>query len=73
VPRELQESVMKLRNYFPISVGVFLMLIGAVHFLAFPVLPFAVLILFGETLLGFQVENHKVQHWVDDLWKAIRH
>jgi hypothetical protein len=24
-------------------------------------------------MLGFQVENHKVQHWVDDLWKAIRH
>jgi hypothetical protein len=64
---------MKLKNYFPISVGVFLMLIGAVHFLTLPVLPFAVLILLGETLLGIQVENHKVQHWVDDLWKAIRH
>jgi hypothetical protein len=64
---------MRLKYYFPISVGVFLLLIGAVHFLSLPVLPFAVLTLFGETLLGFQVENHRVQHWADDLWKAIRH
>jgi hypothetical protein len=63
---------MKLKYYFPISVGVLLLFIGAVHSLSLPVLPFAVLILFGETLLGFQVENHRVQHWVDDLWKAIR-
>jgi hypothetical protein len=63
---------MRLKYYFPISVGVFLALIGAVHSLSFPVLPFAVLVLFGETLLGFQVENHKVQHWVDGLWKAIQ-
>jgi len=63
---------MKLRYYFPISVGVFLLVVGGVHLLSFPVLPFALILLFGETVLGFQAEDHKVQHLVTDLWRAIR-
>lgn len=64
---------MKLSYYFPISGGVFLLTVGFAHLLSLPVLPFALIILFGETLLGFQVEDHKVQHLVKDLWRSIWH
>lgn len=64
---------MRLKYYFPISAGAFLLMVAAVYVLSLPVLPFALILLFGETLLGFQVEDHKVQHWVEDLWRAIKH
>lgn len=51
---------MTLKHYFPISVGVFALAIAIpVHF-GFPVAPFALILLTGETLLGFQLEDHKV-------------
>lgn len=63
---------MTLRQYFPLSVGLFLLVVGAAHHFSVPVLPFALLVLFGETLLGFQVEDQKVLHSVEGLWKAMK-
>jgi hypothetical protein len=73
VPVVVTGGAMKLKYYFPVSVAAFLLMVGAVYLLSLPVLPFAMIILFGETLLGFQVEDHKVRHWAEDLWRAIRH
>ena len=61
---------MTLKHYFPISVAFFLLVTGLVHYLHVPVLPFALIILVGETLLGFQVEDHKVPRFLRELFKG---
>ena len=52
---------MSLKHYFPISVAVFILMIALVQRLALPVAPFALILLAGETMLGFQLEDHRVQ------------
>ena len=59
---------MRLRYYFPISVAVFVLVVAAARYFSFPILPFAVILLVGETLLGFQVEDHKVPHALKSLF-----
>ena len=51
---------MTLKNYFLSSVGIFVLAVGALRYLPIPILPFVLILLIGETLLGFQVEDHKV-------------
>jgi hypothetical protein len=51
---------MTLRNYFLLSVGIFVLAVAGLRYLPIPILPFVLIILIGETLLGFQVEDHKV-------------
>jgi hypothetical protein len=51
---------MTLKNYFLFSVGVFILAGVVIHYLPIPVLPFVIILLVGETLLGFQVEDHRV-------------
>jgi hypothetical protein len=51
---------MTLKHYVPISVLVFALVVGAVHRLAVPIVPVALILLAGETLLGFQLEDHRV-------------
>jgi hypothetical protein len=60
---------MILRQYFPISVGLFVIVILTAHYLA---VPFAIVLLAGETLLGFELEDHKVAHVVGDFLKALK-
>jgi len=63
---------MALKHYVPVSVAVFLLVIAAAHRLSFPVAPFALIVLFGETLLGFQVEDGRVWHFLEGLWKPVK-
>jgi hypothetical protein len=63
---------MVLRQYFPLSVGLFVLVILAAHFFKVPVLPFAVVLLVGETLLGFELEDHRVAKVAGDFLKALR-
>jgi hypothetical protein len=51
---------MTLRHYFPLSVAIFLVVVALAGHFSVPVAPFAVILLAGETLLGFQLEDHKV-------------
>jgi hypothetical protein len=51
---------MTLKNYFLLSVAFFVLTVGALRHLPIPILPFVLILLIGETLLGFQVEDHKV-------------
>jgi hypothetical protein len=50
---------MTLEHYFQISVAVFVAVVAAAHYFSVPAAPFAAILLAGETLLGFQVEDHK--------------
>jgi len=63
---------MALRQYFPISVALFVLVILTAHHFAVPVMPFALVLLAGETLLGFELEDHKVAHVVGDFLKALK-
>ena len=65
---------MTLKQYFPISVAVFVAMIVAVHFspVPIPILPLAIILLVGETLMGFQVEDHKVPRLLTDLLRPSK-
>lgn len=51
---------MSLKNYFLVSAGVFVFVCGLAHYYSVPASPFAGILLVGETLLGLQVEDHRV-------------
>jgi len=61
----------KLRQYFPISVGIFALMIAADYYFGFraAIAPMAVILLVGETIMGFQVEDHKVGRVLGNLFK----
>jgi hypothetical protein len=63
---------MLLRQYFPISVGVFVLVSLTARYFAVPVLPFVVVLLAGETLLGFELEDHKVGRLVGGLLRSLK-
>jgi hypothetical protein len=63
---------MRLRYYFPLSVGVFISVALAAHHFAAPFAPFAALLIVGETLLGFQLEDHKVTRLLGGLLRSFR-
>jgi len=65
---------MTLRQYFPISVAALVLLIALVHYLHVPapILPLAIILLVGETLMGFQVEDHKVARVLGDLFRTTK-
>lgn len=60
---------MTLKQYFPISVAVFVLVLVLAHKFHVPALPFALIVLTGESLIGFQLEDHKAGRFL----KAIFH
>ena len=63
---------MTLKQYFPISLAVFIGVVyGAVYF-EIPILPFALIVLVGETLLGFELEDHKIPRLLAAVFRAPR-
>jgi hypothetical protein len=63
---------MTLRNYFLLSAGLFVLAVAALRYLPIPILPFVLILLVGETLLGFQVEDHKVGRMLSALINGPR-
>jgi len=63
---------MTLKQYFPISVGVFVLAGALAHYFSVPFAPFAAILLAGETLLGFQLEDHKAGRAVKQLFTVGR-
>lgn len=59
---------MTLKQYFPTSVAVFILVLAAAIYFNVPILPFAVILLAGETLLGFQVEDHKAARFLKSVF-----
>jgi D-alanyl-lipoteichoic acid acyltransferase DltB (MBOAT superfamily) len=64
---------MTLRNYFLLSAGIFILAVAALRYLPIPILPFVLILLVGETLLGFQVENHKVGRLLSAFFTGPKH
>ncbi len=60
---------MTLKRYFLISLAAFVAVVGAVAYLDVPILPFAIILLVGETLLGLEVEDHKVPQFLAPVFK----
>lgn len=61
---------MALRQYFPISMAIFVLTYAATKYYAVPFAPFAVILLAGETLLGFQVEDHRAARFMRELFRG---
>jgi hypothetical protein len=57
-----------LRQYVPLSLAVFVLVFAATRIFNVPFSPFAMILLFGETLLGFQVEDHRVQRFFKNIF-----
>jgi hypothetical protein len=64
---------MTLKQYFPISVLVFVLVIGAVRHFSIPVPPIAAILLVGETLLGFQLEDQRVPKLLKEFFTVPSH
>ena len=64
---------MRLKHYVPISIGFFAMVVAATHYSPVPALPLAAILLVGETLLGFQLEDHKVPRLLSKLFRPPKH
>lgn len=64
---------MTLKHYFPISILVFVLVIATVRHFSIPVPPIAAILLVGETLLGFQLENHRVPKVLKQLFTVPNH
>jgi hypothetical protein len=67
--RAQRRNHMALRQYFPISVAVFVLVLAATRYFSVPFAPFALALLTGETLLGFQIEDHKAWRFLKELFK----
>jgi hypothetical protein len=61
---------MSLKYYVPISVVMFVLVVCGAYFFSVPILPFALVLLAGETLLGFEVEDHKVPRFLSEVFRA---
>lgn len=55
---------MTLKQYVPFSIVLFVLMVAGVSYFGVPVLPFALILLAGETLLGFQVDDHRAGRFV---------
>jgi len=61
---------MALRQYFPLSLAVFVLVFAIARYFSVPFAPFAVILLAGETLLGFQMEDHKAARFLKAIFKG---
>jgi hypothetical protein len=61
---------MALKTYVLISITFFALVIGGALYYSVPILPFAFILLAGETLLGFQLEDHKIPRFLAAVVRA---
>jgi len=63
---------MPLKYYVPASIAFFLLVVGVVGHFGLPIAPFVAILLFAETLFAMQVEDHRVAHFLGDLWGSFK-
>lgn len=63
---------MDLKHYVPISIGVFAAVILVARYFAVPAAPFVFILLVGETIIGFQLEDQKVFRFLETLAHAFK-
>ncbi len=61
---------MTLRQYFPLSVLAFVAVVSLLEYVKMPVAPFALVLLTAETLIGFQLEDHRVPKLLSEIFRA---
>jgi len=61
-----------LKQYVPVSIGVFIAVVLIARYLGIPAAPWALVLLLGETIIGLQVEDQRVLHFLEDLFRAFR-
>lgn len=61
---------MTIKQYFPLSVLVFVAVVVGIHYLPFPVAPFALILLVAETLVAFELEDHKVPKLLAEIFHS---
>ena len=64
---------MTLKQYVPLSVMVFAAMVAFVHYTPAPVAPFAIILLAAETLIGFDLEDHKVPKLLHEIFRSPKH
>lgn len=60
---------MTLKQYFPLSIAIFVAVVSLVEYLDMPVAPFALVLLVAETLVGFELEDHKVPKFLAQIFQ----
>ena len=63
---------MRIKYYVPLSIAFFLFVVELARHFVVPVAPFAIPLLFAETLLGFQLEDHKIGNMVAALLRPSK-
>jgi hypothetical protein len=63
---------MPLKYYVPGSIAFFFIVLALVGRFGLPIAPFAVILFVGETLFAMQIEDHRVPHFIGDLWGAFK-
>jgi len=63
---------MELKQYVPISIGVFAAVILAARHFGVPPAPFVFILLVGETIIGLQLEDQKVFRFLENLASAFK-
>jgi hypothetical protein len=58
--RKREVLFMSVKHYFPLALAVLVLAVALASLFSIPAAPFVVILLVGETLLGFQLEDHKV-------------
>ena len=63
---------MTLKKYFPLSIAVLIGMIAIVRATPAPLAPFIIILLVAETLVGFELEDHKVPKLLKEIFRAPR-
>ena len=61
---------MTLKQYFPLSIAVLIGMIAIVRATSAPLAPFIIILLAAETLVGFELEDHKVPKLLHEIFRA---
>ncbi|HSP69803.1 MAG TPA: hypothetical protein VLN48_18900 [Bryobacteraceae bacterium] len=63
---------MPLKQYVPISLGVFALVILTARYYSVPVAPFALVLFVGETIIGLQLEDQKIFRFLEELARSLK-
>jgi hypothetical protein len=61
---------MTLKQYFPLSIAVLLGTIAIVNATPAPLAPFIIILLAAETLVGFELEDHRVPKLLREAFRS---
>jgi hypothetical protein len=67
------EAHMTLKQYFPLSILAFVATVMGIHYISWPVAPFVIILLAAETLVGFELEDHRVPKLLHEIFRAPKH